>query len=699
MSPPLEAPLSEGPWMVPSQERINKSNVERFRIHLNKKLNLKLQDYWQLHKFSVDPSTIEPFYNEVWDYFGIIGEKGEGPVYVPGATLDQPQQFFPNSKFNVAENFLHGHPSSRSATKKAIISLVEPDPSTGNTHLRTVTHAELYEEVNQAAEALRANGVRAGDVVAAYAANNVESVVFYLATLAIGATWTAIATEAGIQAVLDRFVPLKPKVLLSVDEVRYNGTTIGHYDKIKAVVDALVPHGLSKVVVVGHLQLTRKPQSFFAKHPSVSFIGYTGFLKQAGPAYKPGSTIKFHYAGFRHPAIVVFSSGTTGKPKGIVHGAGGLLISGKLHQILHADLTPDDVKLQYTTLSWMMWISAIASIFTGGTMIAYDGSPLHKMPLLWEFVERYGVTFLGIGPRYLQLLDQADYHPNEKHDLTTLRTVLSTGSPLAPEGYTFVANHIGKDIYLYNISGGTDIVGVFVGGVPSLPIYRGELTVPYLGCDVQSWDDNGNRVWDAAGHLVCLNAFTNMPIYFVDDPDRKKLKDAYFCSFKKVVWNQSDYCFFNSKTGGVMMLGRSDGVLNPSGVRFGSSELYQAIEGVQMKVGVTDFLAVGQRLPDGDERVMLFLKMQPGAKFSDTVVAEVNKAIKQKLSSRHVPAVVLECPDIPYTATGKRMEVPVKKIINNIRVEVSRASMANPDSLDFFLNNPKISLPSVMSKL
>ncbi|KAK9899512.1 acetoacetyl-CoA synthase [Cystobasidium minutum MCA 4210] len=687
------------PFWTPSSEEIRASNMDSFRRFVNKQYNLNFQegDYWALHQWSIDtPETINDFYNAVWDHGGVIGEKGAQPLIDATVEMHETSNMARNARLNWAENALLSHSSARSKTKLAIIGCKEPHPQASpdqrieSGFLRSLTYDQLYTEVAQAASALRKLGVKPGDRVAALTPNNPEAVVMVLAVSSLGATWSSSPPEFGLTAILERFQQVKPKVLLTCDKYQAAGKEQEVLSKLQKVVGPLVEVGLEHVVMVGQLEKDRKPRGPLPKFKGIkSVTAYTDFLD------KSATEIQFVRGPASTPIWILFSSGTTGKPKAIVHNQMGMVLNSKKSAPLHGDLGPSDCQLQVTTTAWMMWNHMVNTLLCGLTIVTYDGSPFypHKT-ILFDMVDAYDVTAFNVSPRYLQILQLENIQPKDTHKLKYWRTSLLTGSPVKPDLYDYIRNSM-KDIFIHNGSGGTDVCAAFIGANPVLPIHAGELQCPELGVAIECWNENGDRCpHGVEGDLVITKPMPNMPLGFLGDDDKKtRLRDTYFNHFpNKQVWYQADYIVVNPKTRGIHMLGRSDGVLNPQGVRFGSAELYAVVE--EMKDAVDDCIAVGQKLSDGDERVVLFVKPLNGDKLKPELVKRIQEAIKDRLSRRHVPAKILFCDDIPYTVNGKRVEVAVKKVINGAEPSsVNTSGMLNPSSLDFFVNHPELVLP------
>ncbi|KAK4053846.1 hypothetical protein OIV83_001502 [Microbotryomycetes sp. JL201] len=655
-------PSKRSLWFQPNADQRDEAADSVFRRYINDRFKLSLRDYHELHAWSVKPENANKLWQSVWDWSGIIGDR------------DQP----------------------------AIVSVIEPDsrlakgslgPYIDSTFLRSLTYEELYQEVRKLAHVFKHEyGIRPGDVVSAFSPSNAEVVVAYLAVTALGGVWSSTPSEFGVSAVLERLTQIEPKILITADQYRYNGKTLDIYGKLEQVLAELP--SVKQVLVVGQLTKDRKPVvPFPADKKGRAWENYVDVIKRGEQA---PAEIPFHRGDAMAPVYILYSSGTTGKPKAIVHSVGGQVLSLKMTHATSANYRAGDVLLQFSTLGWMMHNHAIGTMLLGCTVVAYDGSPLNPTSILWHIVDKYKVTCLGISPRYLQVLETANYLPNKHHSLKSLRIITTAGSVLKGELYDWVYANVGKQVWINNGTGGTDICNCFIGGVRSLPVYHAEIQAPVLGMDLQCWSDDGERLIGQQGEMVITQPFPNMPIGFWRDEGNKRYKAAYFEAYKTPVWTHGDFIEVHSLTGGVTVYGRSDGVLNPSGVRFGTAELYSVVEEIDT---IEDCLAVGQKLPDGDERVVLFVKPKQGA-LTDEMRAVIKSAIVQARSTRHVPAKMIDCQKIPYTTNGKRLEIPVKKLVNGTPYEsLNLSSAEDPACLRFFVNHPELQLSGVKAKL
>ncbi|XP_063641365.1 acetoacetyl-CoA synthetase isoform X3 [Pan troglodytes] len=565
--------------------------------------------------------------------------------------------------------------SSKSTTSA---SQVTGTTGEGKEEIVKVTFEELRQEVALFAAAMRKMGVKKGDRVVGYLPNSEHAVEAMLAAASIGAIWSSTSPDFGVNGVLDRFSQIQPKLIFSVEAVVYNGKEHNHMEKLQQVVKGLPD--LKKVVVIPYvssrenIDLSKIPNSVFLD----DFLA-TGTSEQA-------PQLEFEQLPFSHPLFIMFSSGTTGAPKCMVHSAGGTLIQHLKEHLLHGNMTSSDILLCYTTVGWMMWNWMVSLLATGAAMVLYDGSPLVPTPnVLWDLVDRIGITVLVTGAKWLSVLEEKAMKPVETHSLQMLHTILSTGSPLKAQSYEYVYRCIKSSILLGSISGGTDIISCFMGHNFSLPVYKGEIQARNLGMAVEAWNEEGKAVWGESGELVCTKPIPCQPTHFWNDENGNKYRKAYFSKFPGI-WAHGDYCRINPKTGGIIMLGRSDGTLNPNGVRFGSSEIYNIVESFEE---VEDSLCVPQYNKYREERVILFLKMASGHAFQPDLVKRIRDAIRMGLSARHVPSLILETKGIPYTLNGKKVEVAVKQIIAGKAVEQGGA-FSNPETLDLYRDIPEL---------
>jgi len=648
--PPAKVPLWE-----PDEARRREANVTRFIERVNAIHHAGIQTYAELWKWSVD--HIADFWATMWDVAGIVSSRAYTTVVddlgkFPGAS------WFPGAQVNFAENLLRHRTSPRPAFVFK-----------GETHTAaTMTYSELYETVARLAGWLRSLGVRPGDRVAAYMPNLIETAVAMLAATSVGAVWASCATDIGPAAALDRLGQVEPKVLFTADGYVYKGRRFDTLDNA-AQVAAGMPT-LQQVVVVPYT--TDRPD--LSRIPKA--VRYDEARSAAGRA-----ALSFAQLPFSHPLYIMFSSGTTGKPKCLVQGAGGVLINHLKELLLHTDLKPADTITYITTCSWMMWNWLLTSLAVGATVVLYDGHPNYPdAGAMWKLIQDTRITIFGCSATYLNALRSQGARPGADYDLSSLKEISQTGSPLSAEGFAYVYRAIKADLHLNSISGGTDINGCFAAGNPISPVYPGEVQGPALAMKVNAFDEAGRAVRDRPGELVCEAPSPSMPLYFWNDPDGSKYRDAYFAFYPhRRVWRHGDYITMHSDTGGITFHGRSDTVLKPSGVRIGTAEIYQVVEQLD---GIVDSLAVGQHW-EGDQRILLFVKLAPGHALTEDLKQTIRTALRERASARHVPARILEVPDIPYTLNMKKVESAVMNIVNG-RPVVNRDALINPESLDYF---------------
>jgi len=516
-------------------------------------------------------------------------------------------------------------------------------------------------------------GVSPGDVVGAYMPNLIETAIAMLAASSIGAVWASCATDLGSRAALDRLGQVRPKVLFTADGYFHKDKVYDTRENAAEVAREIST--LEKVIVVSHAtekDLGAKPDI----SPIPNAVHYEDFL--ATEDYYP---LQFEQLPFDHPLYIMFSSGTTGKPKCMVQGAGGILITHLRDLLLHADLKREDKMLYITTCSWMMWNWLLSSLAVGTTVVLYDGHPNYPdLGALWKLTQDLGITIFGTSATYINHLRKQNFEPRHHFDLSSLKEVLQTGSPLSAEGFEYVYAAIKPDMHLNSITGGTDLNGLFAGGIPTLPVYAGQIQAPALGMRVKAYDEAGREVVDQQGELICEAPSPSMPLYFWNDPDGEKYRNAYFTFYPDLnVWRHGDYLVVHSDTGGMTLYGRSDSVLKPAGVRIGTAEIYRVVEGIE-EVG--DSLAIGQSW-QGDQRVILFVKPVEGLTLTEALRDRIRHRLRRDASPRHVPALIVEVPDIPYTFSGKKVESAVANLVNG-RAVLNRDALRNPESLDYF---------------
>ena len=647
------------PVWTPSQKQIDRSQMTKFIKYVNLSHHLSLKNYDDLYSWSIQ--DIPSFWESVWEFCEVkystpYSEIVDDTSKMPGA------KWFTGSQLNYAENLLRFKDS-----KPAIIFKGE------NQNPSILTYHDLNEEVKKVAYALRNMGIVKGDRVAGFIPNMPEAVIAMLASASIGAIWSSSSPDFGIKGVLDRFAQIEPKVLFAADGYFYNGKRFNSLDKLEGILKALP--SIENVVIVPYTRHQADISSI------QNAIHYKDFL----PVCKVPE-INFEQLPFDHPLYIMYSSGTTGLPKSIVHGAGGTLIQHLKELCLHTDLTRDDTIIYFTTCGWMMWNWLVSSLAIGATIVLYDGSPFHPdSGAMWKMAQDFKITVFGTSAKFIASSQSIGEKPKEKYMLNELKTILSTGSPLIEENYDFVYENIKEDVQLSSISGGTDIISCFALGNPILPVHRGELQCRGLGMDVQSFDSDGNLVINKKGELVCASSFPSMPVYFWNDPDGTKYQQAYFNTYPGV-WHHGDYIMINN-LGGIKIFGRSDATLNPGGIRIGTAEIYRIVENFPE---VTDSLVVGQKWGD-DERVILFVKLTEDTSLHHEFIQKIKKTIRSECSPRHVPKKIIEIADIPYTINGKKVEIAVKKIIHGEDVP-NRDALANPESLQFYQNLPDLQI-------
>ena len=637
----------------PSKQRVEESNLYRFMNQINRRYRTNFQDYDGLYQWSVE--NIQDLWASVWDFVGIKASKKydrvvDDPYKMPGA------EWFPGARLNFAENLLR-HRDDR----VALIFLGE------DRVLRKITYAELFEEVSRLAKPLKEMGIKPGDRVVSFLPNMPETIFAMLAASSLGATWSSCSPDFGIKGVLDRFGQIKPRVLFTADGYWFKGKAMDSLERISDILKELP--SIEKVVVVPYTQAAPD----IRKVPKAVHYGE---FKASGPT----PSIEFVQLPFGHPQYIMYSSGTTGLPKCMVQSAGGVLINQMKELVLHTDLRREDTIFYFTTCGWMMWNWLTCSLGAGATLVLFDGNPFHPNPAaLWKMAEDHRVTVFGTSAGYIAALINAGVKPGKQFDLSALRAVLSTGSPLSVEGFEFVYNEVKEDVQLASISGGSDINGCFFGGNPMGPVYAGELQCRYLGMKVESFDEQGKPVRNRQGELVCLASAPSMPIYFWEDPEGDKYRSAYFDVYPGI-WRHGDFIEINDR-GGVVMYGRSDATLNPGGVRIGTAEIYRQVEAIP-EIG--DSLVVGQDWK-GDVRVILFAKMAEGHELTEELKNRIRQTLRANASPRHVPAKIIAVPDIPYTLNMKKVELAVKKAIQG-QVILNKDALRNPEVLDFYAN-------------
>jgi acetoacetyl-CoA synthetase len=640
------------PLWIPSAKRIAGANITRFMMQVNNRYGKNFTDYFELHDWSVN--NIPDFWESVWDFVDIRASRKYDKV-VENLNKFPGTRWFPGAQLNFAENLLRYRDNS-----VAFVFKCETKPSV------SIAYEELYRTVGRLASALKEQGVKKGDRVVAYMPNIPETAIAMLATTSIGATWASCGSELGMQAVIDRFSQIEPKVLFTVDGYPYKNKPFPMIADVKEVVES-VP-SIEKVIVIPYV----------SEKPDISSIPKAIHYKDFLAAGKTDE-ITFEQVPFDHPVYIMFSSGTTGKPKCMVQGVGGILINHMKELILSADLKREDTITYMTAPSWMMWNWLISSLAVGSKVVLFDGNPGYPdAGTMWKLVDEEKITIFGTSATYINMLKGQGFKPKELFSLATLKEICQTGSALSAEGFEYVYQHIKSDVHFNSIAGGTDINGCFASGCPTLPVYAGQLQGPSLGMKVKAYDDQGKPVYDRQGELVCEVPAPSMPLYFWNDQDMKKYRDAYFSIYPNI-WRHGDYIEVYSDTKGITFFGRSDAILKPSGVRIGTAEIYNIVDRF---TEIADSVVVGQNW-ENDQRVLLFVKLTAGATLTDELKDKIKKSLRDKASPRHVPAVILEVGDIPYTFNMKKVESAITNIVNG-RPVTNRDALANPQSLDYF---------------
>lgn len=644
---------SEALWQ-PSADTIANARMTDFLQQVNTEKEVALANYHDLYEWSVENN--ESFWSMIWDHFDVIGTKGDTVVVdkdkMPGA------QWFPDAKLNFAENLLRH--------KDEHVALIFRGENGARQQL---SYAELNRKVAAFAAGLRQHGVKADDRVAAMMPNCIETIIGMLATTSIGAIWSSCSPDFGVQGVLDRFGQIDPKILITVDGYFYNGKNLNIKDKTADIVKQLP--SLNATVIVNF-----SDQDDTLQDDNV--IAWDAFSDHNE------AHIEFVERRFNDPLYIMFSSGTTGVPKCIVHGTGGTLLQHVKEHGLHTDLSRDDNLFYFTTCGWMMWNWLVSGLAIGASLTLFDGSPFAPTPeFLWDVADEESISVFGTSAKYLAALEKAGVKPKNSHKLEALRSVLTTGSVLPPESFDYVYRDIKDDLCLSSISGGTDIVSCFALGCPILPVYRGELQCRGLGLAVNVYDDDGNPVQGQKGELVCETSFPCMPVSFWNDDDGERYRNAYFTRFENT-WAHGDFAELTEHDG-VIIYGRSDAVLNPGGVRIGTAEIYRQVEKVDE---VLESIAIGQQY-QGDERVVLFVKLRDDVTLTDALKKTIAKTIRANATPRHVPAVILQVSDIPRTISGKIVELAVRNVVHDEPVKNTDA-LANPEALEHFRDREEL---------
>jgi len=646
-SPAVHSPAQ--PLWRPTSGAISQSNVARFMQFVGDRHATRLTDYWELDRWAVDHP--EQFWALMWEFGNVIAPT-RGEVVLQDGTRMPGAKWFPQARLNFAENLL------RRRDEALALSFWGEDKVK-----RHLTHRELYDAVSRLAQALRAQGVGVGDRVAGFMPNMPETVIAMLATTSLGAVWSSCSPDFGVQGMLDRFGQIEPKVMISADGYYYNGKTFDCLSRL-AELEKKLP-SVEKFLVVPYVNA----------YPDLGALEKCVLLDDYLAPW-PARAIEFAHLPFAHPLYIMFSSGTTGVPKCIVHGAGGTLLQHLKEHLLHVDIHAGDRLFYYTTCGWMMWNWLVSGLASGASLLLYDGSPFHPSGnALFDYADAEGMTVLGTSAKCIEGWAKNNYAPIGTHRLDHLKVILSTGSPLAPEDFDYVYEEIKHDVRLSSISGGTDIISCFVLGSPALPVWRGEIQCRGLGMKVEIFDDTGKSVRGQKGELVCSAPFPAMPIGFWNDPQGKKYRAAYFERFPNV-WCHGDYAELTDHNG-FIIYGRSDAVLNPGGVRIGTAEIYRQVEQFDE---VVESIAIGQEW-DNDVRVVLFVMLRNGLTLNEALTNKIKSRIRANTTPRHVPAKVLQVTDIPRTKSGKIVELAVREVVHGRPVKNLEA-LANPEALD-----------------
>jgi acetoacetyl-CoA synthetase len=640
----------DAPLWTPSADRIAAAQLTRFIRFVNDGYGVGASEYSRLYQWSIDKPL--EFWAAIWDFGGVRGARGQRVAIdldrMPGA------RFFPDARLNFSDNVLR-----RTADGDAIVFRSEA----GST--RTLSWRELRDEVAAFASALKAAGIEPGDRVGGYVPNMPEAIVAALGTAAVGAVWSSCSPDFGVQGVLDRFGQIEPRVLVAADGYVYGGKRFDCIRKVADVVRSLPT--VERAIVI----------PYTTDSPSLATVR-AGMLWDDFVGNHRGAELRFEPLPFDHPLYILYSSGTTGVPKCIVHGAGGTLIQHLKEHQLHCDIREGDRVFYFTTCGWMMWNWLVTVLASGATALLYDGSPFHPDGnVLFDFADETRMTLFGTSAKFIDAVSKAGLRPRETHSLSSVRTMTSTGSPLAPESFDFVYRNVKHDIHLASISGGTDIVSCFVGGNPIGPVWRGEIQARGLGMKVEVFDEGGRSVRGRKGELVCTMPFPSMPVAFWNDPEGRKFHAAYFGRFPGV-WTHGDYVELTAHDG-VIIYGRSDAVLNPGGVRIGTAEIYRQVEQLPE---IVESLAIGQQW-NGDERIVLFVRLREGAVLDQALEDRIRQQIRRNTSPRHVPARIVQVTDIPRTKSGKIVELAVRDVVHGRPVK-NKEALANPEALEQF---------------
>ncbi len=640
----------------PSEQMKQQATLTRYMQWLEQTKGLSLHSQEELWQWSVD--HLEDFWASIWDFFHIKASKPYQTVLVerkmPGA------QWFTGAELNYAEHVFR----NATSTRPAVLFQSERHP------LTEVSWEELAQKVGSVANALRAMGVQRGDRVVAYMPNIPETLIAFLASASIGAIWSSCSPDFGTSSVIDRFKQIEPTILFAIDGYQYNGKAISRRAIVAEIQESLP--SLKKTVLFPYLSGDAATEGL------ADTVLWHELLTGS-------STLTFEQVPFDHPLWVLYSSGTTGLPKAIVQGHGGIILEHLKNIALGLDLKPEDRFFWFTTTGWMMWNLLIGGLLVGTTVLLYDGSPAYpNMGTLWKFAQDSGMTFFGTSAAYIASCMKAELEPGATYDLSKLRGLGSTGSPLPPEGFQWIYEHVKRDIWLASVSGGTDVCSAFVGGSILLPVHAGELQCRALGARVEAFDEQGHSIIDEVGELVLTEPLPSMPLFFWNDPEGKRYHDSYFDMYPGI-WRHGDWIKI-TPTGSAIIYGRSDSTINRSGIRMGSSEIYRVVEGLPE---VLDSLIVGIERPGGKYYMPLFVVLREGVVLDDALKARIKERLRSSISPHHVPDEIFAIPDVPRTLSGKKLEVPVKKLFMGIPIEkaISVDAMSNPQSIQFFIEH------------
>ncbi len=650
----------------PTPAQIQSTNLWAFGDHLRNSVGLNWEgNYQRLHTWSLENSAI--FWRTVWDFCQIQGDPGSIALLESERMIDA--RWFPEGSLNFAQNLLRADiDPTQAANRTAIVEIDERGQVT------QISRQELYRQVTSFAQFLRDQNVQAGDRIAAVLPNSAASVIAMLGSVAIGAVWSSCSPDFGDDAIVDRFSQIAPKFLVTQTYCQYNGKKVEPLSKVRALLDRLPS---VQGVIVSQPPNTAGTDSW--REATREFPNHAWWDLETTIG-RPPEAFEFPQFPFQHPLCIVYSSGTTGAPKCIVHSAGGALLQHAKELQLHSDLRTDDRLMYFTTTGWMMWNWLVSGLQANASIVLYDGSPLYpQVDSLFQIASNQGVTHFGASAKYFAAIEKEGCRPKEKHDLRKLRVILSTGSPLLPESFEYIYRDIQPNVQLASISGGTDILSCFVLGQPTGPVHCGEIQCAGLGMDVRIYDDQGHELQGQAGELVCTAPFPSMPIGFWNDPDCVKYQQSYFDRFENV-WCHGDWAQTTS-TNGFIIFGRSDATLNPGGVRIGTAEIYRQVEAFD---SIAESLATAYR-SEGDEQIVLFVRMKGSESFSSQLEQEIRQRLRQRCSPRHVPKWIIATPDLPRTISGKLSELAVRNAIHGLPIK-NEAALANPQSLDFFRN-------------